>query len=180
MKEDVARLHGAALSPVQRRRSLPAAEYEVDPPVQPQTDVLALQGLPVAPDELPGVSASPRRQLDVADRLAGGLGTPEVNPGGVDEKLGQVVQLGDGFLDVPGVARAGSVGVGERLEEPIRLVKAPVLRCWKVRRGRISNIVVSGSTHCCLREREHHLYISGPVAQTCRNGNSVDGQQGNA
>lgn len=128
MEEDVARLYRAALSPVQRRWPLPTAEYEVDPPVQPQTDVLALQGLPVAPDELPRVSASPRWQLDVAERLAGGLGTPEVKTGGVDEKLGQVVQLGDGLLDVPGVVRAGSVGVGERLEEAISLVKAPVLR----------------------------------------------------
>lgn len=129
MKEDVARLHGATVPAVQRRRPLPTPENEVDPPVQPQADVLALQGFPVAPDELPRVSTSPWWQLDVTERLSGGLWTPEVEPGGIDEKLGEVVQLGDGFLDVPWVARAGSVGVREGLEEAIRLVKAPVLRC---------------------------------------------------
>lgn len=127
MKEDVARIHGPALTPVQRRRQLPTAENQVDPPVQPQTDVLALQRLSMTPHELPRVSMSPPREFHVSHRLSGGLGAAEVEPSGVDEELRQVVELGYGFLHVAWVVSARSVGVGKRLEETVCLVKPPVL-----------------------------------------------------
>lgn len=72
-----------------------------------QADILALQSLTVAPNELPRVPVSPRGKLDITQGFAGGLGTAEVKSRAIDKELRQVVQLGNGFLYVARISRAG-------------------------------------------------------------------------
>mmetsp|Transcript_8587 Transcript_8587/g.18717 ORF Transcript_8587/g.18717 Transcript_8587/m.18717 type:complete len:371 (-) Transcript_8587:1802-2914(-) len=99
---------------VQVRRPLLVAEYEVDPVVQVQRDVLGLQCLPVLLDEILGI-LGPRGQHDIP-HLYVVLGDPEVHAVDVLQHVWRVEQLGHELFDVCGVGGAALVGRLEAVE----------------------------------------------------------------
>jgi hypothetical protein len=88
-------------------------------------DVVALQG---GPDELAWVVLGPGRQDDVVQGHAALLAA-QVEPVGVDQKVGQVKELGDQLLDVGHVELGGRPpGLTDRVEQPVGQIKVSALQ----------------------------------------------------
>lgn len=91
MKEDIARLHRASPTIVERWRPLFVSKHKINPLVEMKADILAFQSLAVAPNEFPRIPVSPRGKLDVTQGCASGLGTAEIKSRAIDQELRQVV-----------------------------------------------------------------------------------------
>ena len=108
-----------------------AAKDQVDPFVQVLRHVVAFQGGPVQSDELARVAFCPGRQNDVVQGHSA-LFAAQVEPVGVDEKVRQVKEFGNQFLDVGHVELgSGPPGLSDRMEQPVSQIEMSALQLCK-------------------------------------------------